>query len=247
MEQQGQIFGLLPKVMESIGAVGKGRKAQMPGGSYAFRGIDDLYNAVQPSLIKHGITIVPVGMEISRRDIIERQGKGPLLYTVVSATYRFVASDGSFVEAKTIGEAMDTGDKGCNKAMSAAMKYAMFQVLCIPTEEPKDTEEETHELPPKQNAHAAASKPAPYRPAPASKVGANPPVGASDLTPAIKALMRQWATATGGNASDKPAFVAFAKLQLHEDEQGVDLAEAKNWDTDLLAIVGEAIKEKQVA
>lgn len=43
-----------------------------------------------------------------------------------------------------IGEAMDSGDKSCNKAMSAAQKYAFLQIFCIPTEEPKDTENETH-------------------------------------------------------------------------------------------------------
>jgi hypothetical protein len=34
--------------------------------------------------------------------------------------------------------------------MSAAQKYAFFQVFCIPTEEQKDTENETHEVKPKQ-------------------------------------------------------------------------------------------------
>jgi hypothetical protein len=48
-----------------------------------------------------------------------------------------------------IGEAMDSGDKSANKAMSAAQKYALLQVFCIPTEEPKDTENETHTVEPK--------------------------------------------------------------------------------------------------
>ena len=47
---------------------------------------------------------------------------------------------------------MDSGDKSCNKAMSAAQKYAFLQVFCIPTEdppsEPKDTEGQTHEVSP---------------------------------------------------------------------------------------------------
>ncbi len=44
---------------------------------------------------------------------------------------------------------MDSGDKSANKAMSAAYKYALMQVFCIPTDEPKDTENETHEVAPK--------------------------------------------------------------------------------------------------
>jgi hypothetical protein len=59
------------------------------------------------------------------------------------------AEDGSSVESVTIGEAMDSGDKSMNKAMSTAYKYALMQIFCIPTEEDKDTENQTHEVAPK--------------------------------------------------------------------------------------------------
>ena len=49
--------------------------------------------------------------------------------------YIFYAEDGTSVEAITIGEGMDSGDKATNKSMAIAMKYALFQVFCIPTEE----------------------------------------------------------------------------------------------------------------
>ena len=38
---------------------------------------------------------------------------------------------------------MDSGDKATNKAMAIAMKYALFQVFCIPTDEMKDPDGET--------------------------------------------------------------------------------------------------------
>ena len=44
------------------------------------------------------------------------------------------------------GEAMDSGDKGTNKAMSAAFKYACMQAFCIPTEGDNDSENQTHEV-----------------------------------------------------------------------------------------------------
>ena len=40
---------------------------------------------------------------------------------------------------------MDSGDKASNKAMAAAMKYAICQILCIPTEEIKDPDGESPE------------------------------------------------------------------------------------------------------
>jgi hypothetical protein len=54
--------------------------------------------------------------------------------------------DGSSVSSITVGEAMDSGDKSMNKAMSVAYKYALMQIFCIPTEEEKDTEFQTHEV-----------------------------------------------------------------------------------------------------
>ena len=45
-----------------------------------------------------------------------------------------------------IGEAMDSGDKATNKAMSAAYKYAAFQTFAIPTEGTPDADAETHEV-----------------------------------------------------------------------------------------------------
>jgi hypothetical protein len=233
METKGMIYELLPKVMASIGAVGKGRKAQMPGGSYAFRGIDDLYNAVQPALIEHGVTVVPIGMELLRRDLIERPNKGPLVYTLIQATYHFVASDGSHVRATTIGEAMDTGDKGANKAMSAAMKYALFQVLCIPTEEAKDTENEHHELPPQA------------KPTPTAKPETKPAASHPNV-PAISALHNKWAKLANNGEADKLGFIQWVKT-----ETGItaNLASPAMWDAALIERVGTILNadEKEAA
>lgn len=231
MEPTGKIYELLPKVMDEIGAVGKGRKANMPGGAYMFRGIDDLYNAVQPALIKHGVTVIPAEMELLRRDIIERQGKSALIFTMVQATYRFTAPDGSSVTATTIGEAMDTGDKGCNKAMSTAMKYALFQVLCIPTEESKDPENDHHELPP---AAPAKMAPAPVKQPP--KAAAHP------NAIALTALCNKWAKVMNVGEIDKLKFVEWCKVELGTD---VNLASPANWDAEAIGLIGEALNQAE--
>jgi hypothetical protein len=41
---------------------------------------------------------------------------------------------------------MDSGDKATNKAMSAAYKYAAFQMFAIPTEGDNDADGHTHEV-----------------------------------------------------------------------------------------------------
>jgi hypothetical protein len=83
------------------------------------------------------------------RVVEERQSQkgGALFYVTVEAEFDFVsAEDGSKHTVKTFGEAMDRGDKGTNKAMSAAYKYAAFQAFAIPTEGDNDADAHTHEV-----------------------------------------------------------------------------------------------------
>jgi len=116
------------------------------GASYKFRGIDDVYNALAPFLAENKLCILP---RMIAKSCVERtSAKGnALFYTTVEAEFDFVSSeDGSTHTVRTFGEAMDSGDKGCNKAMSAAYKYAAFQSFCIPTEGDNDTENQAHEI-----------------------------------------------------------------------------------------------------
>jgi len=87
-----------------------------------------------PLLAEHGLVIIP---RMISREVSERQSAkgGALFYTVVHAEFDFVsAKDGSKHTASTFGEAMDSGDKSTNKAMSAAYKYVAFLTFAIPTE-----------------------------------------------------------------------------------------------------------------
>lgn len=126
--------------------IAKDRKNQQQG--YNFRGIDDVYNALSPILSKNKLCIMPKMME---RDITERatQKGGVLFYVTVKAEFDFVSAiDGSSHTVITYGEAMDSGDKATNKAMSAAYKYAAFQTFCIPTEGDNDADATTHNVVP---------------------------------------------------------------------------------------------------
>jgi|CXWL01.1.fsa_nt_gi hypothetical protein len=116
------------------------------GATYKFRGIDDVYNALAPFLSKHGLCILP---RILSKECVERMSKSgsPLFYTTITAEFDFVcAADGSSHTVRTYGEAMDSGDKGCNKSMSAAYKYAVIQTFCIPTEGDNDADAHTDEV-----------------------------------------------------------------------------------------------------
>lgn len=143
--QHPAILDAICKIIRDLAAVGIGKNRRNEQQGFAFRGIDDVYNAVAPLLAKHGVCVVP---NVLSREVTERTTpKGTLLfYTVVKVEYTFwAADDNSKVVAVVYGEAMDSGDKSTNKAMSAAFKYALFQTFCIPTEA-EDPDAHTHEV-----------------------------------------------------------------------------------------------------
>ncbi len=139
------VYKAINAVQAELSAVGitKDRR-NTQGTGYNFRGIDDVYNAIAPLLAKHGLCILP---RVLARECVERISKsgGALFYVSVEVEFDFVsAHDGSKHTIKTFGEAMDSGDKGTNKAMSAAYKYAAFQAFSIPTEADNDADAHTH-------------------------------------------------------------------------------------------------------
>jgi hypothetical protein len=130
-------------VMRDIPAIGKDSRNQSQG--FNFRGIDSVYNDLNAVLAKHGVVTLPMA---GTPTIEERtNAKGTVLrFVSLPMTYRFLAEDGSYQDCTTIGEGMDSGDKGTNKAMAIAHKYALLQTFLIPTEEQKDPDYETHEV-----------------------------------------------------------------------------------------------------
>lgn len=147
-----QIYGLMSKVMAGIGAVGKDKKNAAQG--YMFRGIDQVYNAIHGAMSEHGVFPVPRVLEQKREERASKSG-GTMFHVVLTVETRFYAPDGSSVAAVTVGEAMDSSDKASNKAMSVAMKYALLETFCIPTEEQKDPENDSPQVEGRGPGHGA--------------------------------------------------------------------------------------------
>ena len=175
MSDAPKIYAAIAAVQAAVAKEGisKDRKNEQQG--YKFRGIDDIYNAVAPLLAANGLCIMPT---YSNRTKEERTNqKGTVIFNVtVEGTFDFVSTeDGSRHTVKTFGEAMDSGDKATNKAMSAAYKYACMQTFCIPTEGDNDADSTTHEvLPTRPAATPSAPPPAADKPAPTKAAKAEP-------------------------------------------------------------------------
>lgn len=145
---EGKIYAAMCGVMEDIGVVRKNDVNKTQG--FPYRGIDAVMNALSPAMNKNKVFCTPEIIEQSREERQSARGN-LLIYSICKIRYRFYTTDGSSVEAVTVGEGMDSGDKATNKAMAAAFKYACFQTFCIPTEELMDD-------PDKESPEAAGRK-----------------------------------------------------------------------------------------
>lgn len=146
------VFTKIKRVTAVMAGEGISKDSKNASQGYAFRGIDSVYNALSRVLSDIGLVIVP-SYSIIKDEWRESKTGGWLHYVGVQGDYAiYSADDGSSVSASFTGEAMDSGDKATNKAMSAAYKYLCLQLFCIPTEGDNDADAQTHEVkaPPKE-------------------------------------------------------------------------------------------------
>jgi hypothetical protein len=158
MSEIKNIQSALIAIMRDCEAIGKNKRNTMQ--NYNFRGIDDVANELHEHFAKHGVFVLPEVLTINQVERITKAG-GAVFYTTITCKFTFMAPDGSSVSCVAAGEGMDSGDKSTNKAMSAALKYSLLQVFLIPTEEKKDSEEDSHEIKPQGNANGPAKGTAP--------------------------------------------------------------------------------------
>lgn len=146
MANEPTIGGLIHEKMVAIlrdtAAIGKDMTNQQQG--FKFRGIDQVYNDMHPIFATHGVYLRPVVEDHVYFEQTTKSG-GISWHHFLRVRFWFTAEDGSAVDVVSFGEATDSGDKGVNKCMSIALKYALFQALLIPTKEEKDPDAFTNE------------------------------------------------------------------------------------------------------
>ncbi len=149
---ENNVYKAINAVQMALAKVGIGKDSKNQAQGFMFRGIDAVYNTLSPLLAQNGLCILPRMVSRSCEERVNAKGTA-LFYVTVEAEFDLVSAlDGSKHTIKTFGEAMDSGDKATNKAMSAAYKYACFQAFAIPTEGDNDADGQTHEVAAKQKA-----------------------------------------------------------------------------------------------
>lgn len=142
-----EVYKAISAVQEELAQIGISKSSKNQQQGFMFRGIDAVYNTLSPLLAKHKLVILPRCLHRESTERTTAKG-GVLFYVTVQAEFDFVSAiDASKHTISMFGEAMDSGDKATNKAMSIAYKYAAFQAFCIPTEETaQDPDAEVHQV-----------------------------------------------------------------------------------------------------
>lgn len=122
-------------VKRDLGAVGKGNTMK-DGPRYNYRSIDDVLNKLHDGLCEHGVIFAPRLIAVDQSKV----GEGKQIKTIVQVDYIVTGPEGDSIVCGTPGEANDSGDKGVNKAMTAAFKVLLTQLLAIPF----DTDDPDH-------------------------------------------------------------------------------------------------------
>lgn len=142
------IYKKMSDVMKDVGAIGKDQKNTQQG--FKFRGIDQFVNALYPALTKHGVFMSPRATSFTHelKDVVRGSGKaGVDKHVSIMMEYDFYAEDGSKVTVGPVpAEGLDSGDKATNKALSAALKYALIQTFSIPTEDMAEADLDSPEI-----------------------------------------------------------------------------------------------------
>lgn len=144
---EATIFERMVAIISELPAIGKTQRNEQQ--EFNFRGHDDVMNALNPLLSKHGVFMVPRVLERVALDTRKTQ-RGSTMYEVnLHVEYTFYGATGDSFVASAWGEGTDMGDKATNKAMTMAFKNVVAQSFAINTQEAskydadKDSPDET--------------------------------------------------------------------------------------------------------
>ena len=140
------IFEKMDMITNDLGIVAKGLNVQVTKtSSYKAVSERDILDNVKPLEHKYRVYSYPYDRKIVESDILTTKndyGEKNSLYMRIETIYRFINLDNTdeFMDIKTYGDGIDTGDKATGKAMTYSDKYALMKGYKISTGDDPDKE-----------------------------------------------------------------------------------------------------------
>ncbi len=126
------VIEALNRVMAELPGIGKDERAKPEQGGYAYRGIEAITREVQPLFARYGVLLVP-SVQAHEVEHVE-VGSKPWTDTRLLVSYTAYGPGGPDDRIE-VGPILAIGrggaDKGANKAMTQAYKYALLQLLAV--------------------------------------------------------------------------------------------------------------------
>lgn len=142
------IYEKMMLITEEMGVIEKNLKVQVnQTNSYKAVSERDILDNVKPLEKKYRVYSYPVDRKIAENEILTKEteynGKTTrtnTFYMRLEITYRFVNIDKpeEYIDIKTYGDGLDTGDKAPGKAMTYGDKYALMKGYKISTGDDPD-------------------------------------------------------------------------------------------------------------
>lgn len=197
------IYQTINAVMLKIKAIGKDRTNVQQ--KFKFRSIDQFMNELHPIFADEGLFVTNKVVSSQPQTKHATANGGNMFKSIQCIEFTFHALDGSTVSTSIETEAMDSGDKGPNKVIAIALKYALMQTFMIPTEDIADPDADT--IPETKPVQPEAEKPA----APAAKPAEKPAAPAKAVTEPTEQQKVDSMLKKGAPAVSPAAKVAAAK------------------------------------
>lgn len=140
------IFQKMAEITNELGTVSKNLNVAVnKTASYKAVSEVDILNAVKPLEYKHGVYSYPHETNIINQEIVTTKtqyGDRDNYFIRLERIYRFVNVEDpkDYIEVKSYGDGIDTGDKATGKAMTYADKYALMKAYKISTGDDPDKE-----------------------------------------------------------------------------------------------------------
>lgn len=163
------VITAITAVANDMPGIGKDLRASQQQGGYAYRGIEKISQEAAPLFAKHGVLFTPRVVSWETRELVVNGKPWTDERLMVEYTVYGPGGKEDFITVGPIAAiGRDNSDKGCNKALTQAFKYALIQTLCI-ADSKDDADGSTHEADARSNPEADMPR---YRAAPLARVQA---------------------------------------------------------------------------
>lgn len=144
-EETQSLAAKLAKIGKEIGALEKSGHNDLQRYDYIEYGV--VAGRIRELLDKYGVAIIPEVVDYERDEVTNSKG-GKGYHYVLNMHFTIVNADDheDTQEANWLGEGIDYGDKGVNKAETAGVKYFLMRLFNVSEKGEKDADADSPEV-----------------------------------------------------------------------------------------------------